>query len=479
MLETRHAAWRRLIPGSLLVVGAVASLGVAAKTAPKRATPAATSAAQIARIWKAPPVADPESSAYPSPAAQWPGFPMLPDGRFPIGAYGGPLPAQTADFRYAEFAGAGFTINLKLTEDPGLEESNLQRLRVGHRVNLWSFVYDDRIAAPGRAYAPGWRSAVDSVVGAYAKEPGLLGYLLADQPAYASFPSYVAVNQRLARRDPSHPGLVHLMGYAGAGHSYGGVPYSSYLHRYIDPARPALFAVDSYPLRQSSDSPSFVAGWDSVAHVSHETGVPFWAVLLLTPYGDYRVPTAAELAWQANLPLAYGARGIAWFTYWTPRPTDPQRFHDGAVTYDGRRTATYGRLTDVNAHIQALGQEMARWEWLGARQVGSLPAGTRALTQAEGLRVQSSTPLTVGFFKQMSGQPYALVVNRDYKSVANVKIFAPDTLLRWTRAPGLYRPLDAAPEPGSKLIQNRLTISPGDAELVRLPRSFDYLATQH
>jgi hypothetical protein len=49
--------------------------------------------------------------------------------------------------------------------------------------------------------------------------------------------------------------------------------------------------------------------------------------------------------------------------------------------------------------------------------------------------------------------------------VATVEIFAPDTLLRWTRAPGLCRVLDA--KPGGAVIQ-----------LVRLPRSFDYLTTQ-
>ena len=461
------------------MIGVAASLGLAAKTAPKRASPSAATAAQVAKIWRAPAIAEPDSSAYPSPAAQWPGFPMLPDGRFPIAAYGGPLPAQTADFRYAEFVGAGFTINLKLTEDPGLVESNLQRLRVGSRVNLWTFVVDDRITVPARAYTPGWRAAVDSVVGTYEREKGLLGYLLADQPAYANFASVAAINQHLARRDPSHPGLVHLMGYPGPGRSYGHVPYSNYLHRYIDPARPALFAVDSYPLRQASDFPYYVTGWDSVSHVSRETGVPFWAVLLCSPYADYRVPTTSELAWQANIPMAYGARGIAWYTYWTPKPTDAQHFHDGPVTYDGRRTATYGRITDVNARVQALGQEMARWEWLGARHVGALPYGCRALVQTNGLRVQSSVPLAIGFFRQMSGQPYGLIVNRDYKRVASVKIFAPDTLLRWTRAPGLYRPLDAAPEPGSKLVRNNLTVSPGDAELVRLPRGFDYVATQH
>src|SRR5262249_43157684 len=133
---------------------------------------------------------------------------------------------------------------------------------------------------------------------------------------------------------------------------------------------------------------------------------------------------------------------------------------------------------EVNARLQGLGQEMGRWEWLGTRQIGTLPYGCRAFVQAERLRVQSAIPLTIGFFKQRSGQPHALVVNRDYQEGATVEIFAPDTLLRWTRAPGLYRPLEAVPEAGTKLIRNTLTLAPGDAELVRLPRSFDYLATQ-
>src|SRR4029077_2986875 len=102
-----------------------------------------------------------------------------------------------------------------------------------------------------------------------------------------------------------------------------------YLRRYIQQARPALFAVDSYPLLQGRDFPYYVTGWDSVARVSRETGVPFWAVLLSSPYLDHRIPTASEMAWQAHIPMAYGARGIVWFTYWTPKPTDPRHFHGG------------------------------------------------------------------------------------------------------------------------------------------------------
>jgi len=389
---TRHAA-PRLALGPILLVLSAASLGLAAKTAPKRAGPNPAATAE----WKAPALADPESaSAYAAPPAQWPGFPMLPDGRFPIAGYGGPIPAQTGDFRYAEFAAAGFTIDLKQTYDPGLVESNLQRLRVGLRHNLWTFVHDNRIIIPGRAYATGWRAEMDNLVATYEKEPGLLGYFLADEPEFKQYPNFAAINQHLARRDPTHPGFVDFMGFPGPGVFYGHVPYTTYLRRYIDQARPALFAVDSYPLHQKSDFPYYVTGWDSVAYVSRQTGVPFWAILLSSPYLDQRVATTSEMAWQAFLPMAYGARGIVWYQYWNPKPTESLHFHDAPITYDGRRTATYGRITDVNARIQALGQEMGRWEWLGTRHVGTLPYGCRAFVQANGLRVQSTTPLTTG-----------------------------------------------------------------------------------
>jgi hypothetical protein len=429
---------------------------------------------------KTPALADPESSDIISvPPASWPGFPLLPDGRFPIATYAGPPPLQTTDFRYAELAQTGVNVCMEALLDPGLREPNLQRIRVASRHNIWSFALDNRLIIPGRAYATGWRADVDSVVAAYSNEPGMLGYFLADEPKLEHYASFAALNRQLARRDPIHPGYVNFMPFPGPGvFYYPRMPYTSYLRHYLDQARPGFFAVDSYPLHKSSDFPYYVTGWDSVAYVSRQTATPFWAILLLSPYADLRVANVSEMAWQAFVPMAYGARGIMWFMYWTPAPTDPLHFHDGAITYDGRRTATFGRLTDVNARIQALGQEIGRWEWLGTRHVGTIPYGCRGFVQAQKLRIQASGPLTVGFFKQMSGQAYALFVNRNYKRVCSVKIFAPDTLLRWTRAPGLYRGLEATPEAGSSLIRNSLSLAPGDAELVRLPRSFDYLATQ-
>jgi len=464
MLGSRRSSAAAWVPFVVVVV----FVGAAAHPAAKKVAPRP----------KAPTVADPDSSDFVATPARWPGFPMLPDGRFPIVAYSGPHAPQTTDFRYAELAQTGINVTLKMLDDPGTPAANQQRIQVAARHNVWSFILDNRLIAPGRAYTKGWRAEVESTVATYAREPNVLGYFLADEPTARDYLSFAAITQELAKRDPGRPGLVDFMGFPGPGIHYSGMSYSKYLRGFLDRAHPALFAVDSYPLRKGNDFPYYVTCWESVSTISRQTGTPFWPILLLSPYANLRVPSTSEMAWQAFIPMAYGARGIVWFTYWTPSPAATD-FHDGPMTYDGRRTSAFGHLTDVNARVQALGQEMGRWEWLGTRQVGTLPYGCRAFAQANGLRVQSPIPLTVGFFKQMSGQPYALFVNRDYKRVANVKIFAADTLLRWTHAPGLYRPLDAAPEPGSKLVRNSLTVSPGDAELVRLPRGFDYLATQH
>ena len=456
--------------GVLLVLAAIAGLGVASHPAPKRTTPKPQPKSRV--------VAELESAdSIPASPASWaPGFPMLPDGRFPVATYAGPTATQTTDFRYLEMQQAGINIVLKMLNDPGLPESNRQRIEVGARHNTWSFVLDTLTSAPDRAYLPGWKAGVDTLAAFYWPQKGMLGHFLAEDPSPKNFASLGAINQRLAKKDPGHPGLVIFPDLSAPASRRGGMPYTTYLRRDIELARPAIIAVRSYPLRKTADLATFVTTWDSVATVSSQMATPFWAVLNVSPFGSLRVPNASELAWQVNLPIAYGARGIVWFTYWTPPATDPAHYHDGPLTYDGRRTATYGRLTDVNAHVQALTQEIGTMRWQGVRHVGTVPLGCRGFRATPSLRIESPIPVTIGFFKQMSGANFGLIVNRDYKSVANVKIFAPDTLLRWARAPGLYRTLEA--KPIGESIQNALLVAPGDAELIRLPRSFDYLTTQ-
>lgn len=400
---------------------------------------------------------EPPSSS-PAAPARWPGFPLLPDRRFPIGAWCAPPPGQTNDERYAEYAAAGLNVTLGMLEDPFLPGPSLLRLEVSRRHHVYAIVRDNRVH-PDEARRPGWQADVDATVRAYAREPALLGYFLADEPQADLFASLGALNGRFAQRDPRHPGYVNLLGFAGPRASYQGLCYTAYLRRYIRDAHPAFFSFDHYSLLEGSDSPYFMASLDSAALVSRQTGVPYWAILQLTPHLHFRALTTAELAWQANLALAYGARGIVWFTYWSPNPAESFRYRGGPISYEGRRNPSYDQLAKLNPRLQALGKEMSRMRLRGVRHIGPVPYGCRPFVDRTYLTIHSTTPLAAGFFDANDLRAYVLLVNRDYRRKSVVRLLTRKRFEIWDPRTNRYR----FPWPWTAI-----ALEPGEAQLVRL-----------
>jgi hypothetical protein len=410
------------------------------------------------------PVADPDT-AYVAPA-RWPGFPLLPDGRFPIAGWCAPPVGQTTDARYDEYARAGFTVVLPPLEDRYLARPNLERLDVAGRRGLYVIVRDLRLH-PGVALHPGWRAAADSVAATYSGHAALLGYFLADEPEPELFGALGAAVRRMAMRDPRHPVLVNLLGENSPGHDFQGRTYSSYLRYFLSTVQPAFYSLDNYVLMQDgADVPTFDSGWDSARTVGGEA--PFWAILLLTPHGRFRQPTEGEMAWQANLALAHGARGIIWFTYWTPNPADPTRYRQGPIAYDGSRNPSYGAVTRVNAAVGTLGRELGPLRCVDVRHTGQPPRGGRRLDAdpdaraAFGVTGTSPGDLTLGLFADSAGRRHVLVVNRNYRKPVTARIVCRMGCERWTGAPGRYETAAAADRPVT------LPLEPGGAALLRL-----------
>ena len=407
---------------------------------------------------------DPADTASIAPA-RWPGFPLLPDGRFPIAGWCAPPVAQTTDARYAEYARAGFTVVLPALEDPYLPAPNLARLEVAGRRGLYVIVRDERLY-PGVAQRPGWRAATDTIVATYSAHPALLGYFLADEPGPDFFGPLAAVTRRLAMRDPRHPAHINLYGEGPVGHEIQGLSYSAYLRRFMESVRPGFFSLSNYVLKQDgTDIPTFCSGWDSARTAAGE--VPFWAILLVIPHGPYREPTEAELAWQANLALAHGARGIVWFTYWSPNPAEPLRYRGGPIAYDGSRNPSYDSVARVNAWIGALGRELAPLRCADVRHTGELPRGGGRLDpdpaagSTFGLAQRGEGNLTFGLFLASDGRRHVLVVNRDYRNPTQARIVSEAGWERWTGEPSRYKTSDTASDP------LMIRLEPGGAALLR------------
>src|SRR5205823_3204957 len=101
----------------------------------------------------------------------------------------------------------------------------------------------------------------------------------------------------------------------------------------------ALLSYDSYPLYlDGSDDPNYFSGWQIMRAIGLGSGLPTWLYIQSMSYNGHRFPTAAELAWQINVSLAYGCKGIQYFCYWQP-PDTQETFGPALIDRTGKRTA--------------------------------------------------------------------------------------------------------------------------------------------
>ena len=71
-----------------------------------------------------------------------------------------------------------------------------------------------------------------------------------------------------------------------------------------------------------------------------------------------RRPNESELMWQANVSLAYGAKGIQYFTYWTPDVSSDAsiQFGEALVSKGGTLTPLYYSAKNVNRYLSVVGK---------------------------------------------------------------------------------------------------------------------------
>src|SRR5436190_1856879 len=109
--------------------------------------------------------------------------------------------------------------------------------------------------------------------------------------------------------------------------------------------------------------------------LADEHGVPFWAIVQLTQHTGYRVLTTGELRWQVSNLLAYGARGIGYFTYWTPTQDPQWNWQPAIIGPHGERTETYEFLRAFHQRLRPAGELLAACRWISTQATAPVPPG--------------------------------------------------------------------------------------------------------
>ncbi len=404
-------------------------------------------------------VAAPRAAAAPAaPAADLP--------RFALFGWVSPPREHASAERYAELAEAGLNVTVLAWEDSGTVAANRARLEWTRPHGVRNLLLDMDLAnvPPGDSAALAW---ADTVAARYRDDPAFLGYYLGDEPARAEFAEkawYVAL---LRERDPAHPGWNNLLG-RGAFPSR--EAWLEYTRAYVREVGPAVLCNDHYDFTVTGDRGLLVENVAGLAAIARENGLPFWGIVQLVEHGHLRDVPPALLRWQVAQWLAYGARGIGYFTYWTP-PPDPQwNWQPAMIGWEGERTAKYDAVRDLNARLRPLGEALAGMLWLATEHAGSVPAGGTAFAPDSLLEAVEGRA-TIGTFADSAGVPHLFVANAD--SVAgHVLALLPAAGRRvwWRSDTGAWDALDTDADG-----RVRFWLGAGDFALLRLSGECDSL----
>lgn len=278
----------------------------------------------------------------------------------------------------------------------------------------------------------------------YLDHKGLGGFYYFDEPASGLYDKFTVLAKNHAEKYSPH-GLDFIINLYGI--TYYDDPsldnrsssYLEYVMQYCNAVFPYVdglkfLSVDHYPLcyTGSADNisgyylePEWLISCETVAECAKSwDAFPHFFLLSTGHYNKYRDATEERLRYQANVYMAYGARGLSHFTSHGNKDADPNsnRFNvDSMISADGCTTRpTYEYAKKVNLEILSWDHVFLRYDWQGVQYVlgegndgNTLFSKTQfGLASLPGVEFLSSTEdLIVGHFTDENSQPAYMVTN--------------------------------------------------------------------
>ncbi len=137
----------------------------------------------------------------------------------------------------------------------------------------------------------------------------------------------------------------------------------------------------------------FYTNLEIVRRLSIETRTPFWNCILANAHFNYMEPSDATFHLQVYATLAYGGRGIQYFTYFAPNVGN---YRLAAIDQFGNRSPTWERLRRINLEIAALAPTILKLRSTGVFHYPDVPDQARPLAAS---RLVRSIEMTQRFVK--------------------------------------------------------------------------------
>jgi len=252
------------------------------------------------------------------------------------------------------------------------------------------------------------RAAVERVK----KHPAVYGYYLRDEPAANMFPTLAKWAAAVREAAPDAKAYLNLFPIYASGPQLSTGSYEQYVDDFVKMVKPQFISYDNYSLMDDGSlRDGYFQNLEVVRTVALRHKLPFWNIVLSNSHFHYAEPTEANLRFQAYTSLAYGVRGISYFTYFTPQSGN---YRLAPIDQFGDKTPTWDMLRRVNLQIHRLGPTYLKLQSVNVFHHPDVPNGCQGLATSKFLsEVSGDGKYVVGEFEGPEGQPFILIVNKD------------------------------------------------------------------
>jgi hypothetical protein len=443
--------------------------------------------------------------------------PILASEEYPIGLWWPPPPEKTTVERYEQIKDAGF--NFVIGGNGATSEDDHPQALAAAEANGLHFLLTDNILqniirdstkrsstqgaetssimqqlleveGSRSASREGFRTAVSDpreavktriqrLLERYGASPALAGLNLFDEPhrkllGILGFAKEVLLREAGGEQLP----YVNIWPSYTSLKALGTSSYREYLDLYFKRVSPPVLSFDHYPLlAKNRITGSYFYNWAVIRNYSLRFSVPSWVFIQSVGFDGSKIglawrrkPDENELFWQVNVSLAYGAKGIQYFTYWTP--SDPKvRFGDALVTRSGQLTPLYYSATRVNNYLSVVGKELVPLtsESVVHARKERLPRGAKPFKPDQYVRWVSGSPVILSRFRPEAGtERYLLVVNHSLGKAAETRLTMSDSINEITKLDvetGQFIPVEPQGTPPRNVL---VELAPGRARLYQL-----------
>lgn len=470
----------------------------------------------------------------------------------PIAGYFGPYQMNDGTYTYdyvstniyKMIADSGINlINHSTNDYIGNSNVVLKQLRLAEKYNLGVYVSDLKLSNTNETIIGEYTNMSGTAnlanrLGEYSSYDSFLGIHLFDEPYTDDYnlldKAIFTQHDRYQRKLDSYLGIssslnsyvnttafLNLLALSSPNNTINGtvtdkdeiaVAYDAYLEKAIKDGKLKYLSYDNYLIGSANSSVDKATGYfknlSIISEKAEEHQIPFWSYVQLG--GDFSgrentrkyaatdaaaLPTEAETYWQINMPLAFGAKGIEYFTLIQPyyfsyddtngvdcaiygcnTTADCDHSHDynrcGLIGANGQPTTYYAYAQKANAQIKAVDEVLMK-----STSKGVLAVGANAQANTTGLASMISidaVPSLEGVELSASNDNGAIIGCFDYEGkdafyVVNYDVENPQTItLKFADGETDYRVIQNTEESTGTAQEVALQIPQGEAALVVL-----------